>query len=183
MDLASLHRERDLAATCTACPLCEERTQVVWGSGNERARVMLIGEGPGKNEDRGGAPFIGAAGRLLDEVLEHAGLVREDLYITNVVKCRPPANRTPKDAEVAVCERWVLAEIEGVDPQVVVTLGNVATHWMLQTGEGITTLRGRVFDVGGRFVIPTYHPAAAIYDSTKRTPLFEDARRIRGLVS
>jgi DNA polymerase len=142
---------------------------------------MLIGEAPGRNEDLGGSPFIGAAGRLLDEALAAVTLTRDDLYITNIVKCRPPQNRNPQADEIAACQRWAYAQIEAIDPRVIVTLGNVSSRWLLATAEPISALRGKVFDVDGRFVIPTFHPAAAIYDSSKREPLFEDLRRVRGL--
>lgn len=182
MDLADLHRLREASRSCTACDLSETRTQVVWGSGAESARILVIGEAPGRNEDRGGEPFIGAAGRLLDEALAGAGIAREDLFITNIVKCRPPKNRNPAPTEVAACERWTRAQIDAINPAVIVTLGNVASRWILGTAEPISALRGRVFELDGRVVVPTYHPAAAIYDPAKREPLYDDVCSVKGLV-
>lgn len=181
MDLTELHTLCATARDCASCKLAETRTQVVWGSGSESARIMLIGEAPGRNEDLGGAPFIGAAGRLLDEALAAADITRDDLYITNIVKCRPPQNRNPQADEIVACERWARAQIAAIDPQVIVTLGNVSSRWLLGTSDTITSLRGERYEVDGRDVVPTYHPAAAIYDSAKCEPLFEDLRRVKEL--
>ncbi len=159
-DLATLATE---AATCTRCRLSETRTQVVFGMGNPAADLLFVGEGPGADEDAVGLPFVGRSGRLLDRMMtEEMGLTRADCYITNMVMCRPPANRDPKPDEMAACRPWLTAKLEYLDPKVVVTLGNVATRTLLGRREGITQLRGCAYPWDGRLVIPTYHPSAAL---------------------
>ncbi|MDO8987848.1 MAG: uracil-DNA glycosylase [Coriobacteriia bacterium] len=169
---------RDELGECHRCPLGDTRTTLVFGHGNPDATVMLVGEAPGRNEDLTGQPFVGAAGKLLDELLAHAGLVREDVYIANILKCRPPGNRNPKLVEVETCTPFLAAQIQLVDPELVVTLGNFATRLMLDTREGITTLRGQVALVQGRCVYPVFHPAASIYDRAKRETLISDFARL-----
>lgn len=151
------------AATCTRCRLAESRTQVVFGMGNPSADLLLVGEGPGADEDAAGLPFVGRSGKLLDRIMaEEMGLTRADCYIANMVKCRPPANRDPRPDEMAACRGWLDTQLDLVDPRVVVTLGNVATRTLLGRREGITQLRGRAYPWEGRVVIPTYHPSAAL---------------------
>ncbi len=159
---------------CHRCALGDGRTHVVPGDGNPRAKVMFIGEAPGKNEDLQGVPFVGSAGNLLNELLEEIGLRREGIYIANILKCRPPRNRDPKADEIASCTPWLRAQIAAVDPKVLVTLGNFASRFVLQTKDGITTLRGRVHVMGSFKVIPTFHPAATIYDRSKMDTLRDD---------
>lgn len=168
---------------CTRCALSHSRTRIVFGTGDEHASVMLLGEAPGRNEDERGEPFIGAAGRLLDELLVLAGLARSDLFITNVVKCRPPENRDPARVEIATCAPVLSAQLRFIEPLVVVTLGNFATKAVLSTDKPIGALRGRVHECGGRTVIPVYHPAAAIYDRAKRPVLEDDFRFVGRVVS
>lgn len=144
------------------------------GAGDPHARVVFIGEAPGRQEDLHGVPFVGAAGQFLDELLAHAGLTRDEVYITNVLKCRPPNNRDPRAEEVAACAPFLREQIRLIAPSVVVTLGNFATRFMLETRAGITELRGRLHAVGDLRVLPVYHPAAALYDVKKRDVLFED---------
>ena len=161
-------------AGCTKCPLCETRNNIVFGVGNPDARIMFIGEGPGKNEDLQGEPFVGAAGKLLNEMFVEAGLKREDIYIANILKCRPPQNRDPKPDEIEVCTPYLRDQIRAIHPDILVTLGNFATKFVLKTDRGITGLRGHIY-VTGRFrVLPTYHPAATIYDQSKRADLISD---------
>ena len=169
---------RDELGECHRCPLGDTRTTLVFGHGNPEARVMLVGEAPGRNEDLTGQPFVGAAGKLLDELLGHAGLVREDVYIANILKCRPPKNRDPKPVEVQTCTPFLRAQMRLVDPELVMTLGNFATRFMLDTREGITTLRGQVIPVDGRNVYPVFHPAASIYDRKKRETLISDFAQV-----
>ncbi|MBU4556421.1 MAG: uracil-DNA glycosylase [Actinobacteria bacterium] len=169
---------RDELGDCHRCPLGDTRTTLVFGHGNPHARVMLVGEAPGRNEDLTGQPFVGAAGKLLDELLGHGGLVREDVYIANILKCRPPGNRDPKRVEVETCTPFLMAQIHLVDPELVVTLGNFATRLMLDTREGITALRGQITLVQGRSVYPVFHPAASIYDRAKRETLISDFARV-----
>jgi len=154
----------------------------VFGSGDPHARLMFIGEAPGKNEDLTGEPFVGAAGKLLDELLEGIGLRRDDVYIANMVKCRPPENRDPEAIEIETCAPFLARQIELVDPVVIAPLGRFAAHYVLRTDEPITSLRGRLFEVDGRHVLPVFHPAAAIYDRSKRSTLDDDFRRLRAVI-
>lgn len=173
---------REEVSTCKACSLCEGRTNVVFGEGNPYARVMIIGEAPGKNEDLQGKPFVGAAGKFLDELLEVAGLKREDVFIANVLKCRPPSNRNPKPEEIEACATFLRQQTQTISPDVIVTLGNFATQFILRTGVGITHLRGTVQRAGRFLVLPVFHPAAAIYDRSKRDVLLSDFERVGSLV-
>ena len=151
------------ASTCTKCPLAEHRTQVVFGVGDEHADLVLVGEGPGAEEDRQGIPFVGRAGQLLTKLIEGIGLRRDDVYICNVVKCRPPGNRDPLPTEIEACRPYLDAQLDFLAPRVVVTLGNFATRLLLDTKEGITKLRGREQPYrDGRVLIPTLHPAAVL---------------------
>lgn len=173
---------REEVSTCKACSLCEGRTNVVFGEGNPHARVMIVGEAPGKNEDLQGKPFVGAAGKFLDELLEVAGLKREDVFIANVLKCRPPSNRNPKPEEIEACATFLRQQTQTISPDVIVTLGNFATQFILRTGVGITHLRGTVQRAGRFLVLPVFHPAAAIYDRSKRDVLLSDFERVGSLV-
>jgi len=152
-----------MAISCTACRLSETRTNVVFGAGDPEASLMLVGEAPGKNEDLEGEPFVGAAGQLLDELLSGIGVARQDVYIANVLKCRPPGNRDPKEDEIDSCKGYLREQIRMIHPDVVVTLGNFATKLLLPTEMGITRMRGRRIDWWlGATLIPTFHPAAAL---------------------
>ncbi|MHB1988029.1 MAG: uracil-DNA glycosylase [Acidimicrobiales bacterium] len=151
------------AATCTRCRLSETRTNVVFARGDPRADLMFVGEGPGAEEDRQGLPFVGRSGQLLDRlVAEEIGVTREDCYVANAVKCRPPQNRDPLPDEIAACRPYLQAQLDLVDPRVVVTLGNFATRLLLGTSEGITSLRGHAYQFGSGTLVPTFHPAAAL---------------------
>ncbi len=151
------------AAGCTACPLAATRTQVVFGVGDPAADLLFVGEGPGREEDLRGEPFVGRSGRLLDRLLaEELGMDRSQCYIANVVKCRPPDNRDPRPEEIAACGHFLEHQIELIDPRVVVTLGNFATRRLLATDRGITNVRGRSYPFGRAHLVPTYHPAAAL---------------------
>ena len=154
---------RDVALVCTACRLSETRNNVVFGVGDPDAGLMLVGEAPGKNEDLQGEPFVGAAGKLLDELLAEIGLQRSEVYIANVLKCRPPGNRDPRDDEIDSCKGFLREQIRMIHPDVVVTLGNFATKLLLRTETGISRMRGRRFSWWlGATLIPTFHPAAAL---------------------
>ncbi len=168
----SLEEIRGLMGDCQLCELGQTRNNLVFGVGNPHARVMFIGEGPGKNEDLQGEPFVGAAGKKLDSLLSFAGLTRDEIYIANVVKCRPPSNRNPKPAEIAACSPFLREQIRSIWPDIIVCLGNFASQWILKTDAGVTTLRGRLHQVGHFVVAPTFHPAACIYHSDWR-PLLE----------
>jgi DNA polymerase len=151
------------ALVCTRCALSETRTQVVFGVGDPQARLMLVGEAPGKNEDLQGEPFVGAAGQLLDSLLGEIGIRRDQVYIANVLKCRPPGNRDPRQDEIDSCKGYLREQIRLISPEVVVTLGNFATKLMLNTETGITRLRGRAHHWWlGALLVPTFHPAAAL---------------------
>jgi DNA polymerase len=152
----------EAAATCTACGLAETRTQVVFGVGSANAEVMFVGEAPGYHEDRQGEPFVGAAGKLLDRLLGEIGIARADVYIGNVLKCRPPGNRDPRPDEIDACADYLRSQLRLVDPRVVVTLGNFATKLLLKRDVGITRLRGQVYPWWNRYLVPTFHPAAAL---------------------
>lgn len=170
-----LNELREQVSACHKCPLAEGRTQTVFGEGNPNARVLIIGEAPGRNEDLQGVPFVGAAGKKLDALLEIAGLDRErDVFIANVLKCRPPSNRDPKAEEIEMCSPFLREQTRTIDPQVIVTLGNFATRFILKTEVGITQLHGKVQHAGKFTVFPIYHPAAAIYDRKKQDALEED---------
>lgn len=151
------------AATCTKCRLADGRTQVVFGVGNADADVMFIGEAPGFHEDKQGEPFVGAAGQLLTRMLDESlGIAREDAYIANVIKCRPPGNRDPQEDEIESCTPWLVEQVSLIQPRVIITLGNFATKFVLQTSQGITRMRGQSYPWHGRIVIPTFHPAAIL---------------------
>ena len=159
---------------CRKCPLADGRTQTVFGVGNPEARVMIIGEAPGKNEDLQGEPFVGAAGKYLNELLAVAGLVREDVFIANVLKCRPPGNRDPRPEEIELCTPYLREQTRTIDPEFLVTLGNFSTKFILKTDIGITRLHGTVQRAGKFKVFPIFHPAAALYDGSKREALEND---------
>lgn len=178
-DLPSL---REHIGECHRCPLGETRTEVVFGVGDPHARLMFVGEGPGKNEDLQGEPFVGAAGKFLDELLASIGLVRGQVYIANVVKCRPPGNRDPLPHEIETCTPFLARQIEIIAPAVIATLGRFATQYVLGTTAGITRLRGKLYRVGGRRVVPVLHPAAALYNGSNRAVLFDDFRRLRAVL-
>jgi uracil-DNA glycosylase family 4 len=151
-----------IAHDCTRCTLAASRTNVVFGSGSPVADVMIVGEGPGQQEDEQGLPFVGRSGQLLETLLAEIGLRREDVYIANVVKCRPPGNRDPRPDEIDACKGFLRRQIELVDPIVVVTLGNFSTKLLLRTEVGITRMRGVAYEWWGRYLVPTFHPAAAL---------------------
>jgi uracil-DNA glycosylase len=160
------------ALVCTKCPLAATRTQVVFGVGDPHADLMFVGEGPGEQEDLEGEPFVGRAGRLLTSLIEGIGLTRAEVYIANVVKCRPPGNRDPLPLEIETCRPWLEGQLAFVEPRIIVTLGNFATKLLLDTKDGITKLRGREFLFGdsrgtgsgevGTVVIPVFHPSAVL---------------------
>lgn len=158
----SLDEIRAELGDCRRCALCDTRNNIVFGVGDPRARVLFVGEAPGKNEDLRGEPFVGRAGENLNRALALAGLSRDDIYIANVLKCRPPANRNPQADEVLACSPFLREQIRSVWPDIIVTMGNPATHFVLKTEIGITKLRGRFHEMGHFLVMPTLHPAAAL---------------------
>lgn len=175
---AALEGIRSLMGECRRCGLAETRSNIVFGEGDTAARIMLIGEAPGSTEDQTGVPFVGGAGALLDELLGEAGIGRDAIYVTNVVKCRPPGNRNPMPAEIEACAPFLSMQIEALAPAVIITAGNFATRFILQTREGITRLRGVVHPHGDSLVVPVFHPAAVMRDPRKRSALLEDLQLV-----
>jgi DNA polymerase len=176
------------AMGCTRCPqLAAARQTVVFGAGNADADLMFLGEAPGANEDQRGLPFVGQAGRLLETLLEEVGLKREDVFITNVLFCRPPGNRDPLPSEIANCQDYTFRQLELIAPKVVCTLGNFATKLLRGDPTGITRLHGReeIRVIGPRAVrlLPLYHPAAALYTPSSLATLREDFARLPGLLA
>lgn len=178
----SLDALREHIGDCRRCPLSGTRTSLVFGVGDPGARLMFVGEAPGRNEDLRGEPFVGAAGRLLDELLASIGMDREEVYIANILKCRPPGNRDPLESEIETCTPFLREQVRIIAPDVIVTLGNFATRFVLKTDEGITRIRGTARRAGRFTVLPIFHPAAALYDRAKRDVLFGDFASIRGLL-
>jgi DNA polymerase len=174
------------ASTCTRCRLASGRTQVVFGVGDPRAEVMFVGEGPGYHEDKQGEPFVGAAGQLLTRMLGEIGLSRGDVYITNTVLCRPPGNRDPLPDELEACRPYLLERLELIQPRVIVTLGNFATRVILDRQVSISRVRGQRFQVDGRTVVPTFHPAAILHGggeaSSQMQALRSDFQTIRAIL-
>ena len=162
---------------CVRCPLAKRRTLAVPGEGNPLSDVLLVGEGPGAREDATGRPFVGPAGQLLDELLASVGWARTDVFITNVVKCRPPANRDPQPDEIAACGPYLDRQEAALDPVVIVTLGRFSLQRYLP-GERIGAIHGRVRRSGSRFIFPMYHPAAALHQASLRETLFADIRSL-----
>jgi uracil-DNA glycosylase len=167
---------------CPRCPLARTRTQAVPGDGPENARLFFIGEGPGYYEDKSGRPFVGAAGKFLDELLALAGLQRDDVFITNIVKCRPPNNRDPRDEEILACHDWLDTQLELIQPQAVVTLGRHSMNRFLP-GESISRIHGQVREVNGVTVVPMFHPAAALHQQRYRSLIEDDFRMLPDLLT
>jgi uracil-DNA glycosylase family 4 len=184
--VTELHAYRDEVAGCTRCALAGGRTQVVFGSGDPGADLMFVGEAPGFHEDKQGVPFVGAAGKLLDQLLAGIGLTRADAYVANVLKCRPPGNRDPMPDEIEACEVHLWRQIELIQPRVVATLGNFATKLLSGRPTGITRVHGQEQEttLGGRRVLlyPLYHPAAALYTPRMLEVLKSDFARIPELL-
>ncbi|HWG73060.1 MAG TPA: uracil-DNA glycosylase [Acidimicrobiales bacterium] len=171
--MSTLQELATIARSCTRCSLAAGRTKVVFGEGSEVAKLMVVGEGPGRDEDLQGRPFVGRSGELLDRLLaEEAGMAREDVYIANVVKCRPPGNRDPLPHEVAACRPYLDDQVSLIGPRVLLTLGNFATRTLLGTTAGIGSLRGRCYPFGdtGAVVVPTFHPAFALRNRNETLP-------------
>lgn len=164
---------------CRECPLWETKTNLVFGVGNPDAEVMFIGEGPGEQEDLKGEPFVGRAGKLLDDMLEMIDLDRSKVYIGNIVKCRPPKNRDPLPNEQDACRHWLDEQLNIIDPKIIICLGRIAATAIIRPDFKITRERGQWFDVDGRMCMAIYHPAALLRDESKRPETFGDLREIR----
>jgi DNA polymerase len=174
-------------ADCTRCPLHETRTKAVFGAGNADAELMFVGEAPGADEDRQGLPFVGRAGQLLNQMLEGIGLAREDVFIANVLKSRPPGNRDPLPAEIEACEPYLFEQVRLIEPKVLCALGNFATKLLSGNPTGITKVRGtpQLHELGGRrvFLLPLFHPAAALRTPSVKEILRQDFATIPGLLA
>jgi DNA polymerase len=168
---------------CTRCKLSTlGRRQIVFGVGNPAARLMFIGEAPGRDEDIQGIPFVGRAGQLLTKMIEAIGLRRDDVYIANVIKCRPPENRNPEPDEVMSCEPFLFRQVESINPVVIVALGTFAAQTLLKTQDSISRLRGRVYRYGGAKLVPTFHPAYLLRSPERKRDAWEDLKRAKSLL-
>jgi len=167
---------------CQKCALAAGRTQVVFGTGNPEADIMFVGEAPGYYEDKEGQPFVGAAGKLLDRLLQEIGLQRSEIFIANVLKCRPPQNRDPLPDEVEACKPYLFRQIELIKPRVICTLGNFATQLLLEKKVGITKVRGQAFQMHNYFVFPMLHPAAALHREAFQASVREDFQHLRAFL-
>lgn len=163
---------------CKKCRLCQNRNNVVFGTGNKQAKLMFIGEGPGADEDIQGEPFVGKAGKLMNMAFEAIGLKREEVYIANVVKCRPPSNRNPEDDESAICLNYLRNQVILVKPKIIVLLGNVALKNILGKEYGITSSRGKWVEKKGILYMPTWHPAALLRDESKKIDFIRDLKLV-----
>ena len=170
---------REAIKDCQKCSLAETRTHFVFGEGNPKANLMLIGEAPGRDEDLKGEPFVGRAGQLLDKILAAIGFKREEVYIGNILKCRPPGNRDPLPEEVTLCLPYLLHQIEIIKPKIILTLGRISTQVLLKTNAPLSRLRGKVHDFNGIAVVATYHPAALLRNPQWKRPAWEDVQQLR----
>ena len=180
----ALERLRETVGDCTRCPLSESRNRIVMGEGNPSAGILLVGEGPGRNEDETGKPFVGRAGKLLDRILAAIELDRDSVYITNVVKCRPPGNRTPSDSEISTCY-WILEEqVRIMEPGVICALGAPAARTLTGLRKGIGVLRNSIHRSFGEVpVLVTYHPAALLRSPALKRPVWEDMKKLRDMLT
>jgi len=163
---------------CRRCKLHRTRRTIVFGEGNEKAKLMFIGEGPGYDEDVQGRPFVGKAGQLLTKIIQSIHLQREEVYIANIIKCRPPQNRNPEPDEIERCSPFLMKQIQAIQPKIICALGTFAAQTLLQTDAKITYLRGRTFDLQGIKVLPTYHPAFLLRNPDKKREVWEDMKQI-----
>jgi len=174
----TLEEIREEIGDCTRCQLHEGRTNLVFGDGNPKARLVFVGEGPGRDEDMQGKPFVGRSGKLLTKIIEAMGLKREDVYICNVVKCRPPNNRTPEPEEMSTCEQFLFKQIRFIKPEVIVCLGATAAKSILRTKNSLGSLRGKFHQYSGTKLMVTYHPAALLRNPHFKKPAWEDMQAV-----
>ena len=167
---------------CTRCKLHEKRHTLVYGVGNPNADLMFVGEAPGRDEDLQGIPFVGRAGQLLTKIIESIGLSRDEVYIVNVIKCRPPDNRNPAPDEVRTCEPFLFAQVDAIGPRVIVALGSFAARTLLRTDDAISKMRGRVYDYRGAQLIPTFHPAFLLRSPDRKRDVWEDMKKVRAML-
>lgn len=178
---SALRRVEKASAGCTKCKLSKGRTTIVFGSGDAETRLVIIGEGPGEEEDRQGKPFVGRAGQLLTKMLESVGITRDEVYICNIVKCRPPGNRNPESDEIAACAPYLSGQLAAIQPGVICTLGTFSSQHILRTREPISRLRGQLHQLGAAVVIPTFHPAFLLRNPgpAYRRQAYDDLKLIR----
>lgn len=169
----------DIVQKCSRCRLYEKRKNLVFGEGNEKTNIMFIGEGPGAEEDSTGRPFVGKAGQLLTKMIEAIDVKRDDVYIGNIVKCRPPANRVPFDDEVECCLPYLRKQVSAIRPKIIVCLGATASKYIIDKNIRITKDRGKWYEKGSFLMIPTYHPSALLRDPSKKKDAWEDFKSIR----
>lgn len=172
----TLEEVRQEMGECTRCKLHRHRTQIVFGVGNPKARLVFVGEAPGADEDAQGEPFVGRAGQLLTKIIEAMGMRREDVYICNIIKCRPPNNRTPESDEILACQPFLLKQLQAIGPQFICALGGPATQTLLQTKEAISRLRGKFYDFHGIPLLATYHPAFLLRNPHEKKTVWEDMK-------
>ena len=180
-DIHDLNEFNEAIMHCQKCALGATRTNFVFGIGNPDADLMFVGEAPGEKEDLEGVPFVGRAGKLLDDILKAIELKREDVYIANVLKCRPPNNRDPNKEEIELCEPYLLKQIELIKPKLLVALGRISATTLLRTKDSLTAMRGKVFDYHGTDMVVTYHPAALLRNPNWKRPAWEDFKTIRDM--
>ena len=174
----------EIGPLCTRCKLCTlGRSQTVFGVGNPKARLMFVGEAPGEDEDKKGEPFVGRAGQLLTKIIEAIGLTRDDVYIANVIKCRPPGNRNPEPDEVAECEPFLFRQIDAIKPKVIVALGTFAAKALLKSDLSISKLRGQFYDYRGAKLLPTFHPAFLLRSPDRKRDVWEDMKKVRAVLT
>ena len=178
----TLPRIREDIGDCTRCKLHKGRTKIVFGTGNPNADLMFVGEGPGRDEDLSGEPFVGRAGKLLTDMIKAMGLQREDVYIANVVKCRPPENRLPEKDEITTCSPFLMRQIDTIKPKVICTLGSCSAQTLLQTAQGISKLRGEWFDFRGTKLMPTYHPAYLLRNPAAKPEVWKDLQKVMAVL-
>lgn len=181
-NLPTLQDLRRSVTSCRRCPLADTRRNVVFGEGNSRARLLFVGEAPGEDEDLQGRPFVGRAGKLLDQLIDRIGLRREEVYICNVLKCRPPNNRDPEPAEIEACRDNLLTQIRLIAPKLICTLGRHAYNTLLGVDERITRIRGTLTYYEGTMVLPTYHPSFLLRNPEKMKEAWEDMDRVKQLL-
>lgn len=173
---------RDFIGECTRCKLSKGRTKIVFGAGSPKAQLMFVGEGPGRDEDLSGEPFVGRAGKLLTDMIKAMGLQREDVYIANIVKCRPPDNRQPEQDEVAACSPFLMRQIDVIQPKVICTLGNTPTQTLMQTTQGISKFRGEWFEFRNAKLMPTYHPAYLLRNPAAKADVWKDLQKVMAVL-
>ena len=173
---------REFIGDCTRCKLSKGRTKIVFGTGSPKAQLMFVGEGPGRDEDLSGEPFVGRAGKLLTDMIKAMGLQREDVYIANIVKCRPPDNRQPEQDEVAACSPFLMRQIDVIQPKVICTLGNTPTQTLMQTTQGISRFRGEWFEFRNAKLMPTYHPAYLLRNPAAKADVWKDLQKVMAVL-